>query len=118
MGLGAATVSSTIFEHCRDLGPDRVRPFVMSDAAAIAACVRLAADHRVLVEPACGAAVAAVLERSEALRDCSVVVVEVCGGAIVDIPLLTAWACQFNVPLELWGYGEAATRPPTYVVCL
>merc|ERR1719197_1944084 len=94
--LGAATVSRHIFEHCRKLGPDRVRPFVMSDAAAVAACVRLAADHRVLVEPACGAAVAAVTERSDALEGCKVVVVEVCGGAMIDMALLSNWSQQLG----------------------
>jgi L-serine/L-threonine ammonia-lyase len=99
--LGASTVSKTIFEHCRDLGPKSVTPFVMSDAAALSACIRLAADHRVLVEPACGAALAAVTERSEALADCDLVVVEVCGGAIVDLALLNAWAQQVGVPMHV-----------------
>eukprot|EP00747_Dinoflagellata_sp_TGD_P214031 gnl/TRDRNA2_/TRDRNA2_86931_c0_seq2.p1 gnl/TRDRNA2_/TRDRNA2_86931_c0~~gnl/TRDRNA2_/TRDRNA2_86931_c0_seq2.p1 ORF type:complete len:358 (+),score=48.98 gnl/TRDRNA2_/TRDRNA2_86931_c0_seq2:104-1075(+) len=95
--LGAQRVSATIFERCRELGPDRVRPFVMSDAAAIAACLRLSAEHRVLVEPACGAALAAVTEKSEALKGCDLVVVEVCGGAVVDIPSLARWADSLGV---------------------
>lgn len=99
--LGASTVSKDIFEHCQALGPQRVRPFVMTDAAAVSACLRLAAHHRVLVEPACGAALAAVTEKSEALEGCSLVVVEVCGGAIVDFSLLTGWAQQLGVSLEV-----------------
>jgi len=95
--LGSLTVDPEIFALCRKLGPELVTPFVMSDAAAVAACVRLAADHRVLVEPACGAAVAAVTERSEALKGCKLVVVEVCGGAIINLETLSALARQFGV---------------------
>lgn len=31
-----------------------IRPYVVSDKEAVAACYRFAHDHRVLVEPACG----------------------------------------------------------------
>merc|ERR1712032_227459 len=96
--LGAKTVSRAVFERCQGLGPELVRSFLMSDAAAVAACVRLATEHRLLVEPACGAAIAAVTERSEALHGCEFVVVEVCGGAIVDLAMMAAWAQQFDVP--------------------
>lgn len=95
--LGALTVSEPIFRRCQALGSDLVRPFVMSDAAAVAACVRLANEHRLLVEPACGAAIAAVTERSEALQGCKTVVVEVCGGAITGVDLLTGWARDLGV---------------------
>lgn len=96
--LGAKTVSRAVLERCLELGPGLVRPFLMSDAAAVAACVRLATEHRLLVEPACGAAVAAVAERADALDGCGLVVVEVCGGAIVDLAMMAAWAQQLGVP--------------------
>lgn len=99
--LGALTVGREIFEHCKALGPKQVRPWVTTDAAAISACVQLAGHHRVLVEPACGAAVAAVTERSEELAGCGVVVVEVCGGALVDLAALNAWAIELGVPLSV-----------------
>lgn len=89
--LGAKRVSSVTFDRCRELGPDRVVPHVVSDAAAVSACVQLATDHRVLVEPACGAGLAAVYERAGALEGCKLVVVEVCGGAGVDLAMLQSW---------------------------
>ncbi|CAK0858734.1 unnamed protein product [Prorocentrum cordatum] len=90
--LGAKRVSRAAFDRCVELGPARVLPAVTTDAAAVAACLKLAEHHRALVEPACGAALAAVTERSAALAGCRTVVVEVCGGAIVDVPSLNAWA--------------------------
>jgi len=95
--LGALTVSRSVFERCRALGPELVRPFVMSDAAAVRACMRLANEHRLLVEPACGAALAAVTERSKKLEGCKTVVVEVCGGAITSLDLMAMWARDLGI---------------------
>ena len=59
--------------------------------------MRFADDHRLLVEPACGAALAAVYSGCcGALEDVEgPVVVEVCGGAIMDRATLAAYAAQF-----------------------
>lgn len=95
--LGAKRVSQTVFERCRQLGPERVSSFVMSDRDAISACLRFASDHRVLVEPACGAGLSAVYERHEDLRSCKTVVVEVCGGSNVDLDDLYGWKRQFRL---------------------
>ena len=54
---------------------------VISDAAALRACDILLNDHRIMVEPACGAAVAAVTESSVHLAGVESVLVIVCGGA-------------------------------------
>ena len=53
----------------------------MSDAQALAAARQFALDHRVLVEPAAGAALAAVYERLGPVAQASSVAVIVCGGA-------------------------------------
>ncbi len=53
---------------------------VISDAAALRACVTLLNHHQLLVEPACGAAIAAVTESSAYLQDAESVLVIVCGG--------------------------------------
>jgi len=98
--LGALRVSSTVFERCKSLGPARVQSFITTDVAAIRACMRLASEHRVLVEPACGAAVAAVTEKAAELQGCKTVVVQVCGGAIVNPAMLNAWAQELGVPLS------------------
>ena len=52
----------------------------VTDAAALRACEILLSDHRLLVEPACGAALAAVTESSQHLRAAESVLVIVCGG--------------------------------------
>ena len=63
--LGAASPSPAVFEMCR--GNPMVASWRVSDADAVEACAKFADDHRVLVEPACGAALAAVYSGSAAL---------------------------------------------------
>lgn len=100
--LGAARVSERIFNHCLQLGPSKVRPWVMNDTMAVEAIIRFAEDHRILVEPACGAALAAVYNNSPALDGCETIVVEVCGGAIITPGLLTSWCEQLGID---WSYA-------------
>ena len=80
---------------------------VVTDADAIAACVHFADEHKVLTEPACGAALAAVRtpvyremimksitkvsSSSENQRPQKDVVVIVCGGSIVNLDLMSKW---------------------------
>lgn len=71
-----------------------VHPWTMSDREAVSACLRFADDHRLLVEPACGAALAAVYERAEVLQNKRRVLVVVCGGAGVNRDQLARWAEQ------------------------
>ena len=72
-----------------------VIPSICTDAEAVDACLKFATDHRMLVEPACGAALAVVY--SERLRNVALngvvgpVVVEVCGGSGVTLDLLQMW---------------------------
>lgn len=61
---------------------------VVNDAAALRACERLLRDHRLLVEPACGAALAAITESSKHLQSAESVLVIVCGGVtMTDVQL-------------------------------
>ena len=64
---------------------------VVSDAEAVAASRRFVDDHRVLVEPACGASLALAYRRTEALQRFETVLVIVCGGAGTTIEQLDAW---------------------------
>ena len=70
-----------------------------TDEEAIDACVRFARDHRMLVEPACGAALAVAY--SKRLREAYLqdvdgpIILEVCGGSGVDIDLLHGWKKEF-----------------------
>ena len=57
-----------------------VRSALVSDGQALSACQRFAHDHRILVEPACGAALAALYETPQAVGDARTVVGVVCGG--------------------------------------
>ena len=76
--LGARRVSEAVFAAARRR---EVRPAVVSDAEALDACARFADAHRLLVEPACGAALAPVLAGHPALAGARTVWVVVCGGA-------------------------------------
>ena len=70
----------------------------VEDEAALAACLMFAEQHRMLVEPACGASLAAIYsgllkERLTSLPAGPVVVV-VCGGNIVTTDLIVQWKQQ------------------------
>ena len=62
-----------------------VRSALVSDAQALSACQRFAHDHRILVEPACGAALAALYENHPAVGDAHSVLVVVCGGVGIEL---------------------------------
>ena len=68
-----------------------VRSVVISDQSALQACVRFARSRRVLVEPACGAALAIAQENHPTLKDARNVLVVVCGGISVG-PVLSRLA--------------------------
>lgn len=72
-----------------------VQSWLVSDRAAVAACLRFADEHRVLVEPACGAALAPVYAAAEPVRAAAgaggPVLVVVCGGAGVTRDQLVKW---------------------------
>ena len=76
------------------MASNRVYTHVVSDADAVRACLHFADERRVLVEPACGAALACVYgdDVPAVLRDRRCVVVEVCGGAVVGVEQLNEWA--------------------------
>jgi L-serine/L-threonine ammonia-lyase len=79
--LGAKKVASRALQVSREFD---VVPYVVSDREAIAACLRFADDHGVIVEPACGAALALVYKGVAALREARDVLLVVCGGAGVS----------------------------------
>ena len=85
--LGAKRVCEQAL-HCAQTHP--VHSLVVPDRSALAACEHFLADHRILVEPACGAALAAVYEQASALATCRKVLVIVCGGATATIDQIRA----------------------------
>ena len=79
--LGAKRVAPRALEVARTF---RVVPYVVSDREAVEACLLFADDHRVVVEPACGAALALVYQGVAALREVETILLIVCGGAGVN----------------------------------
>jgi L-serine/L-threonine ammonia-lyase len=87
--LAARTVTAKLLDW---FGVHPLRSFVTGDAAAVGACVSFLDDHRFLVEPACGAALAAVYGKRADLGADGPIVVIVCGGAAVTATGLAALA--------------------------
>ncbi len=87
--LGAKKVCERAFDCTRD---HPLRSLVVSDRAAVSACQRFLDDHRIVVEPACGASLAAVYDRAPELEDFESVLVVVCGGATTTLEQLREWA--------------------------
>jgi len=73
-------------------GRHPIHNLVVSDGEAVAAALRFLDTHRLLVEPACGAALAALDHASPALAEAASVAVIVCGGATVTAEQLQALA--------------------------
>jgi L-serine/L-threonine ammonia-lyase len=89
--LGARTVAAEALAWTRR---HPIIPWVVSDHAAVDACMRFADDHRILVEPACGAALSTIYGRAKPLIGREPVLVVVCGGAGVNLSLLKEWDSQ------------------------
>ncbi|EED92913.1 serine/threonine deaminase, partial [Thalassiosira pseudonana CCMP1335] len=111
--LGALEVTPAVIHRSRrhqergqigGSGED-VLSYVCTDAEAVNACVQFSSHHRMLVEPACGAALAPLYSdrlRTKLLEELkskgeesSAIVVEVCGGSGVNLDLLEGWKKQF-----------------------
>lgn len=80
--LGARRVAS---EALKWTTRHDVESVVVSDESAMRSCVSFARSQRVLVEPACGAALAVVHENHAALGHAQHIAVVVCGGISVGI---------------------------------
>jgi L-serine/L-threonine ammonia-lyase len=86
--LGAKQVCQRAFEITRDFD---VRSHLVTDLEALEACYRFLDDHRIMVEPACGATLSAVYNSAPALEQSSKVLVVVCGGMGVSMEQLKNW---------------------------
>lgn len=92
--LGAKRVAQAAFDWTRR---HDVRSVTVSDAQAVDACLRFADDMRILVEPACGAALAAAYQNLPVLAPFQRPLIVVCGGIGVDLAKLEAWKIQFQL---------------------
>lgn len=87
--LGARRVSEEVFAWTKR---HPVVATTVTDAEAVQACLDVAKEHRLIVEPACGAAIAATLQRAvPVLRDARNVLVILCGGAGATYEDLLDW---------------------------
>lgn len=98
--LGATSVTPVALERAKS-HKGNFASAICTDAEAVEACVKFAEDHRILVEPACGAALAVAYSarlREKYLGDVveGPIVLEVCGGSGVSVDLLTQWKGQFE----------------------
>lgn len=86
--LAAKKVCQTAFEWTKR---HPIHPEVVTDYAAVKAAVQFADDHRILVEPACGAPLSLIYNQLPLLKQFSSILVIVCGGAGVSRTMLTDW---------------------------
>jgi len=86
--LGARQVCDAAFDWTRR---HEVHSLTVSDDEAVRACLAVADEHRLIVEPACGAAIAATVQRQATpLRTAADVLVILCGGlSTTYVDLLT-----------------------------
>ena len=87
--LGARKVSEQAFAWSRE---HAIGSRVVSDKAAVDACLRFIDDHRVLVEPACGAALALAYDAQQALGQYRNILVIACGGVTATLAQLRTWS--------------------------
>jgi L-serine/L-threonine ammonia-lyase len=92
--LAAKKVAQQAFDWTRQ---HDIRTAVVSDADAVDACLRFADDMRMLVEPACGAALAVAYRNLPVLAPFKRPLLVVCGGIGVDMVKLAAWKTQFSL---------------------
>lgn len=84
--LGAKRVAEELFRWTKK---HKIISLTVSDQQTVSACRRFIDDHRVLVEPACGAALAVVYDNVKELREFKRILVIVCGGIGMTLSLLT-----------------------------
>ena len=91
--LGARRVAQGALDAMQAHPGNTVPVGDIADAEAVRSCARFLNDHRVLVEPSCGAALSLLYEpRHRGLFDgMDSVVVVVCGGSGVDLDDLNNW---------------------------
>ncbi len=92
--LGAKRIAQPAFDWTRR---HDVRSVLVSDTQAVDACRRFADDTRMLVEPACGAALAVAYQGLPQLAPFARPLIVVCGGIGVDLAKLEAWKTQFKL---------------------
>lgn len=91
--LGARRVADQAWRVTRE---HDVRSVVVSDHAAVDACMRFMEDHRMVVEPACGASLALPYGGHPQLEGFGKVLVIVCGGVTATVTQLQSWSTDLS----------------------
>lgn len=91
--LGARKVAQQAFALAQQ---HPLHSVVVPDAEAVQACLRFMDDHRVVVEPACGASLAVAYDAAKSLGQYSKVLVIVCGGVTATVQQLQKWGDQLG----------------------
>jgi L-serine/L-threonine ammonia-lyase len=86
--LAAKKVCQNAFEVSQAL---EVRSLVVSDQDTVDACLKFIDDHRILVEPACGATLSVLYDQGIQFKPADQVLVIVCGGAGITLETLQAF---------------------------
>ncbi len=68
-----------------------IHPVTVTDASTLQSLVTFAEEERLLVEPACGAALAPLYEKAPYLDNYQSIVVILCGGNLVNQDLMQEW---------------------------
>lgn len=90
--LGATQICERAFSWA---GEHPLRSIVVSDRAAVSACQKFLDDHRLVVEPACGASLSVLYDRVPELEEFESVLVVVCGGVTTTVAQLREWADEY-----------------------
>lgn len=114
--LGATRVAQRALDHA--LKPN-ASSLVIEDAEACASAWRFADDERILVEPACGAAVALAYDGrlKKYLKDFSPeskVVLVVCGGSRIDLQMMEGYRKRFGARAQELGLTRCEDVPSTH----
>lgn len=101
--LSTASITKETIAYA--MGGHPTHSMVVEDSEAAEACVRFANDHKLLIEAACGTALAPLYKErlKEALPNLgpdSTVVVVVCGGTSVSWEILDGYSKKWNIPLN------------------
>ncbi|MBC7500667.1 MAG: pyridoxal-phosphate dependent enzyme [Herminiimonas sp.] len=92
--LGARRIAQAAFDWSRR---HDIRSVTVTDAQAVDACLRFADDMRMLVEPACGAALAVGYHNLPVLASFHNPLFVVCGGIGVELDKLSGWKTRFGL---------------------
>lgn len=89
--LAASKISDTLFEWTKK---HSITPITVSDRDAINGVRWFLDDHRVLVEPACGAPLSVIYNKHPLLADKKRILIIICGGVGINLDLLNQFLAE------------------------